>query len=139
MKKGIPLIIGGIFILTIMMVSFWGLRGAAFTQVVYSTNVEVLNSLETRNGIPTMEVTFVPGMDGILLRWRVLPAQTTDMSVEIISSTDAIRIEHDDRYNQARIYMERFFWSSTITITTNDNRTSIATFDVQIMNPGAFA
>ena len=86
MKKSVVILIGIIYLVSVALVSFFGLDFKVFEEVVYVERVEILNKgTEEFGGIPCVYVK--AGADGIYryqIEYRVYPDNATNQEVDFI-------------------------------------------------------
>ncbi len=85
MKKSVIILIGIIYIMAIVTVSFFGLKIGEFDSTTYVTNVEFTNSNieKLKNGDKIIYVTYSENAT-FQLEWEVTPNDATHKEVNII-------------------------------------------------------
>ena len=89
MKKSVIILIGVIYILAIVVVSFFGLKIETFNETVYVDNVKFTNEdIKTANdGSKYVVISYLGGEDEITayqLEWRVTPDDASRKIVEFL-------------------------------------------------------
>ncbi len=83
MKKSVIILIALIFIASVVTVSFFGLKFKTFDEIVYVSEIEILNDdvLVNDEGTPYIIVHPENGVRQYQIKWRVYPDNATDDSV----------------------------------------------------------
>ncbi|MGI5842412.1 MAG: hypothetical protein ACOX6H_03905 [Christensenellales bacterium] len=110
MKKSTLIIIGAVYILSILLVSLLGLKADVLNPKVSVTSIEIINQTDENwkvytgtDNLKVIEVKFTePGRadtDGsikgtyVQLFWRVLPDNATEKRVTIVKNTNSSNVE----------------------------------------------
>ena len=90
MKKSVIILIGIIYIMAIVTVSFFGLKIGEFDSTTYVTNVEFTNSnIENlKNGDKIIYITYSENAT-FQLEWKVIPDDASHNEVNIIYDTSS--------------------------------------------------
>ena len=99
MKKSVVILIGIIYLVSVALVSFFGLDFKVFEEVVYVERVEILNKgTEEFGGIPCVYVK--AGADGIYryqIEYRVYPDNATNQEVDFIYDKQNTAVSIDEK------------------------------------------
>ena len=126
MKKTTIILIGVIYLASIILVGVYGLQYKTFNQIVYSTDVEVINptdkyvTLDSGERIKAYIIKKDPetGLRQFQIEWRVEPIETvTNKNVRFIY-TDDPRYTVDTRTGLVEFYAPAAF---VVTVVPDDN------------------
>ena len=99
MKKSVVILIGIIYLVSVALVSFFGLDFKVFEEVVYVERVEILNKgTEEFGGIPCVYIS--AGSDGIYryqIEYRVHPDNATNQEVDFIYDKQNTAVSIDEK------------------------------------------
>lgn len=99
MKKSVVMLIAIIYVAAIALVSFYGLKYKMFDEVVYTTQVEILNEGKKHNDVWGDYVMVKPDPDGIWryqIEYRVHPDNATNTGVDFVVDSENMSATVDD-------------------------------------------
>lgn len=94
MKKSIVLLIGVIYIASIIFIGFFGMKITAYKVDIYVSDIEILNEdLKVSNGKNSIVFSYDPQASKeenvYFLTWRVYPENATNKSVNFVYDTQS--------------------------------------------------
>lgn len=93
MKKSIVIVIGIIYVASICLIGFFGMKIKAYNETIYVTNIECINTdmQETtdsqNNPIKYVVLTYEPEL-AYQIEWKVNPDNVTYRNVEFVYNTE---------------------------------------------------
>ena len=109
MKKVTFILIGTIYILSILLVSIFGMRSVVFDAKIFVSKIEVLNVSDNRTevtedgGVKIIKIKFKgagiideagnPQGTFVYLQWRVLPDDASNKKIELNYNTTLTKVE----------------------------------------------
>ncbi len=99
MKKSVVMMIGIIYVLSVALVSFFGLQYKIYNEKVYVERIEILNSDIKIDGDGGKYVTIRPNENGdriYQLEWRVYPDNATNKAIDFIYDTQNTNVTVDE-------------------------------------------
>ena len=99
MKKSVVITIGIIYALSIMLVTFFGLKHKSFNEIVYVSQVEIIeeNVSYLENGRKYLVLTDkVDGVYTYQLKWAVYPDNANNSAVTFIYDTQKSNLSVDE-------------------------------------------
>ena len=95
MKKSVIILIALIYISSIALVSFFGLRHKTFNEIIYVENIEILNENYNLDANGEKYVT-VRDSNQFQIEWRVYPDNATEKGVDFVYDTTNSKFTVDD-------------------------------------------
>ena len=95
MKKSVVILIAIIYISSIALVSFFGLRHKTFNEIVYVERVEILNENYSIDDNGEKYIT-VRDSNQFQLEWRVYPDNATNKEVDFVYDTTNTKFTVDE-------------------------------------------
>lgn len=99
MKKSVVITIGIIYALSIMLVTFFGLKHKSFNEIVYVSQVEIIEEKASylENGSKYLVLTDkVDGVYTYQLKWAVYPDNAKNSAVAFIYDTQKSNLSVDE-------------------------------------------
>ena len=99
MKKSVVMMIGIIYVLSVALVSFFGLQYKIYNEKVYVERIEILNSDVKIDDEGMKYVTIRPDESGnriYQLEWRVYPDNATNKTVDFIYDSQNTNVTIDE-------------------------------------------
>ena len=97
MKKSVVVLIGIIYVASIALVSFFGLKAKIYNAKVYAERVQILNDCKINdNGEKVIYHYLSKHGNTLQLLWRVYPDNTTDQTVAFIYDTQNTYVSVDN-------------------------------------------
>lgn len=94
MKKSIIILIGVIYVASIIFIGFFGMKISAYNQTVYVTGLECINeevkvSNNKKSIIYTYKEDVAKEENVYILAWKVYPENSSDKSVKFVYDTSS--------------------------------------------------
>ena len=130
MKKSVVILIGIIYVASIALVSFFGLKAKIYNAKVYAERVQILNDYVVDENTGEKVIYHFLDENGYTLQllWRVYPDNTTDNKVAFLYDTQKTYVSIDSETG-----VVTFTESGVITITIRATDGSGASDTVKIL------
>ena len=85
MKKSVLIVIGLVYIASILIIGFFGMRQVVYSNIIYVKEIECINEEARDMGSYKMIVVdYVEGNTGVQLSYRVTPDDATNKDVQFV-------------------------------------------------------
>ncbi len=133
MKKSVILLIGIIYVASIVFIGFFGMKVTAYNPTVYVTNVLCINddASDTGDGykviICSYNASLTPEENVYQILWKVMPEESTNKKVNFIYDTNS-KVGTVDKLG--RVWLKK---SGVLTITIQSESNESATDKVRLI------
>lgn len=110
MKKSVIIIIGVIYIASIVLIGFFGMKITAYDEILYVTKIECLNQNATTSSDGTLTLMFnydsskSPEENVLQIEWKVYPEDASNKRVAFVYDVDS-KVGSVDKYG--RVFLKK--------------------------------
>ena len=132
MKKSVSILIGLIYVASIALVSFYGLQYKTFDEVVYVSDIEILNEGIKTDSQGEKYIALFPDENGerkFQIEYRVYPDNATNSEVDFIYDKQNLNVSIDS--NGVVTFQKR--GSVKVTVVSKDGTSISETIEISFL------